>query len=121
MFARANGSITALVKAENIKGQDQPANPSYPFVRCGPPSAVPLEYSCVNGSTVTMDMHAFAQNEDEAAAIGAELVLQFDDVELPLDNGSSAKVRWTGGQNLRDPEDESLWHAVRTFDFEAME
>lgn len=121
VFLRASGPVTALIPASSIYGQDVPPNRPYPHIQFGAPGAVPLEYSCVNGSTVTMDVHVFAENEAECNAIAAEIVEQMDGRTLNLEAGRETVVRWTGGQTMRDPEDEQLWHAVRTFDFEAME
>lgn len=123
-FLRAQASLTALVKGSQIFGQLQPPNTPLPFVRCGVPSNVPLEFSCFNGCTVTIDLLTFSENEDECAAIASELVTVLDAASVPLEDASNAVIgrmdaRWTGGISGRDPEEDSVWRAVRTFDFEA--
>lgn len=118
-FLRASGPVTALLPAERIYGSEIPVNPVYPYVRFGQPDAVPLEYSCQNGATVTSDLHVFSRSEAECYAIAAELVASLDDKTIGLGGGMEAKARWTGGPIIRDPEDEELWHGVRTFEFEA--
>lgn len=120
-FLRADGPLTALQPYTRIYGQEQPPNPEYPFTRFGAPGAIPLEYSCVNGSTITADIHVFSENEDECNVIAAEIVTALDNASLDLGGDGTARARWTGGLTMRDAEDEDLWHAVRTFDFEAME
>jgi hypothetical protein len=123
-FLRTDGPFTALQPVSGIYGQMQPPNTPYPFTRCGVPNAVPLEYSCVNGSTVTLDVVMFAEDEAECHAIAHELVTSLDGKELQLTDSDGNPIggmyaRWTGGPTGRDPEEESVWRAVRTFDFEA--
>lgn len=118
-FLRAEGSLTALIAASRIYGQEVPPNAEYPYVRFGAPTALPREWSCEDGSTVTADLHIFARNEAEACVIAQEIVTVLDDARLDLGGGRGAVARWTGGPTMRDPEDEELWHAVRTFDYEA--
>ena len=118
-FLRAQASLTALLPAGRIYGQMQPPNAVYPFIRFGSPDADPLEYSCMNGCTVTADLHVFSENEQECAAIAAELVIVLDGKTVDLGADKVADARWTGGPMLRDPDDEKLWHGVRTFEFEA--
>lgn len=121
VFLRAQGSLTALLPVSSIYGTEQPPNPPYPFVKFGQPTTDPLEYTCQDGCTVTADLHVFAETEAEAHAIGEELVLVLDEATLDLGGGREATARWTAGLSLRDPEDERLWHIVRTFEFEASE
>lgn len=112
-------TLTALMPASSIYGQDTPVNPPYPRVNFGQPATFPLEYSCQDGSTVTADLHVWSESEAECCAIAAELVEVMDGARLDLGGGVEATARWTGGQMFRDPADNSLWHGVRTFDFEA--
>lgn len=121
-FLRLQGSFTALQPPARIYGLEQPPNTDYPFTRFGTPSAVPLDYSCASGETMTADIHVFAESEAECSVIAAELVTVLDEAALDLANGASANARWTGGPGpFEDSEVVGLWHAVRTFDFEAME
>ena len=124
-LAAANVALTELVPAANIHPQTTPANPTWPFIRCGAPSVLPRRASCVDGALIDMAMHGFAKPredggqvvetaEDHAGRIGAAIARAIDGKRVPLDNGYLA-FTWRGSQLLQDPEEADAFHTVQQF------
>lgn len=123
-WLRADVALTALVPAERVFGLRQPVDAPYPFVRYGTPDTLPNTASCMSGSVVYVDLSTFAgkqgASEDEACTIAAAVVASLDGARLDLEGGRYAEVRWTGGQTLPDPDERDVWHALRSFEIEAV-
>ena len=127
---KGNATLTAMVPAERIYSQETEAAPKWPFIRLGVPSMVPIRAACVDGASLILAVHAFAQTrigggveletaEDYAHRIGATIASALDGQRLTLTNGMAA-IRWTGSQLLQDPEEASAFHAVVNFSVRAL-
>lgn len=123
---KGNDALTAIVPAANIHPQSPAGTPSWPFVKYGAPSPLPISAACVDGSEITVALHSFAKPrtsagavvetaEDHAARIGAFVAAALDRIRLTLDGGTHAKVRWTGSQLLQDPDEADAFHHVANF------
>lgn len=122
---REDAALTALLGPDGeVYGMRQPVDSKYPFVRYGSPSVLPFTASCMDGSAITVDIHCFAggpgQSEDAAVHIAAAVVDCLDRATLDLGGENKGRVIWTGGQTMRDPDEQDIWHAVRTFDIEGV-
>ncbi len=81
---KADPALAAIVAKADIHGQSPPATPTWPFIKLGPPRILPIRGSCIDGGTVSVDIHAFAKPrylaqamietaEDHAGRIGAAI------------------------------------------------
>jgi hypothetical protein len=129
-LAKGNVALNAIVPASRIYPQTTPAKPTYPFIRSGAPSVVPIRASCVDGGEWTVAMHAFALDrivsrkvvetaEDYAGRIGAALAGALDGQIIDLAQGR-ASIRWISGQLLQDPVEASAFHSVQSFRVRAL-
>ena len=122
---KADADMIALVPAVDIHRQVTPANPAWPFLRYGAPSALPVRAACVDGSEITFAVHAFSKGrgpsgaqtvtaEDDAARIGAQVAVVLDGKRLPIDGGE-ARIRWTGSQLIMDGAEADAFHSIINF------
>lgn len=127
---KADTALTALVPAARIYPQVPDKTPTWPFVRYGSPTSVPLRASCLDGAEHTIAIHAFAKQrkqgqsavetaEDHAARIGAAIARALDARTLTVDGGK-LKVNWRGSQLLIDGDERDAFHAVVNFRVRAM-
>ena len=128
-WLKAEPGVTAIVPAASIHPQAPRTVPTWPFIRLGAASAIPLEAGCVDGAVYQFSLHGFAKDrlegeaavetaEDHASRIGAALA-RLGGRTLPLvsDYPASARIRWTGGMVIQDGADPQGFHAI--VDFEA--
>lgn len=123
---KADAGMIAIVPAEDIHPQAPLSVPSWPFVKAGAPSGVPIRASCVDGGEITVAFHGFGKArlngssqvietaEDHAARIGAAMAAALDGKVLTIPGGT-AKVRWTGSQLLQDGAESDAFHTVQNF------
>lgn len=125
---KGDAAVTALVPAGSIYPGVARATATWPFVRWGPPSAVPIRAACVDGSEIAAAFHAFAKPrmdgadlvesaEDFAARIGAAVVLSLDRQRLDLDTPypAAALWAWRNSQLLQDGAEADAWHWIGNF------
>lgn len=120
-------AMTALVAAASIYPQAPPAQPTWPFIKPGPPAGTPIRASCVDGQEITVAFHGFAKArhngaggmletaEDHAARIGAQMARTLDRRRVTLPGGHIAKITWTGSQLLQDGAERDAFHTLQTF------
>lgn len=125
---KAAPAVTALVPAARIFSSKPPANPEWPFIRCGVPNVLPYAEQCVDGSEILTAVHAFAKSADPedpevddaegpAAAIGKAIADALDGADL-LEADPTLECRecaWTGTNVVRDTDDASGYHAAVQF------
>lgn len=127
--------VTVLVPADRVFPAQRPPNVEWPFIGVGVPVAAPFAASCLDGSTISLAVHAYAETtgegdatvpgEDMASSIvrvcvavlggeeGAEVALQgLTDCPYP----ATAYITWTGSQVVQDGADASAFHGFATFD-----
>jgi hypothetical protein len=116
-------AVTAIVPKSRHYPMVVPANVTWPFVRYGSPTPVPLRASCLDGTEIVVAVHGFAKArmnasgamietaEDHAGRLGAALAAALDGIRLDLPRGH-AKVRWTGSQLLVDGAEADAFHCV---------
>jgi hypothetical protein len=126
IIAKANTTLVAIVPKKDIYPQTVAADHGWPFIRSGSPSVVPVRAACVDGGEWIVAMHGFAKDrksaagavletaEDFAGRIGAALAAALDGQVITLTNGR-ARITWTGGQLLMDPEEPGAFHTVQNF------
>jgi len=127
---KAAAAVTVLVPAERIYPMQRPPNPEWPFIGYGAPVTVPFTASCVDGSIVTVALHAYAETaglgpetvpgEDMAAALNRVIAATLDGLEIDLTaNGcpfpATAHVTWQGGQVVQDGSDAGAFHGFTTY------
>jgi hypothetical protein len=129
-LAKANAALTAILPATRIYPQTTPATPTFPFVRTGAPSSVPLRAGCVDGVVADFAMHGFAKDriegdkrvetaEDYTGRLGDALGTALDGQRFTIPGGS-AKIEWTGSQLLMDPVEPGCFHTVQSFRVRAL-
>ena len=123
---KADAALTALVPAGSIHPQAPATEPTWPFVKWGAFSPVPVKASCVNGCELTGAAHGFSKGrwdgdqlletaEDHAARIGAAMASALDGQRLALEGGGTARFTWTGSQVIIDGAEASAFHAIVSF------
>lgn len=124
---KADGAVTALVPAASIHPQSPVGEPTWPFIKSGSPSAIPIEGACVDGDEFIIAIHSFAKPrysgsnamvetaEDHADRIGTAVLRALHRNRLQLESGAFAKVRRTGFQLLRDGAEADAYHHVANF------
>lgn len=122
------------LEAAGIFPEQRPANVPWPFIGWGAPIEVPFLASGMDGSAVTVSVHAYAETSgvgddtrpgaDMANALigwvvetlggdeGAEVSLAETDCPHP----ATAYFTWTGSQCVQDGADAGAFHAWATFD-----
>lgn len=121
---KAETQLTALVPASSIYGQAVPSARPWPFIKLGPPLTLRLRQSCVDGGTITMDVHAFAYArksgsqtvetaEDHASRIGERIEAALNDNRIELDTGITARIRLSDMQLLQDDEPEAFHYLAQ--------
>lgn len=122
----ASPAVTALVPAASQYRSTVPVGRKFPFTRYGAPIAVPLRASGLDSSTIRFTVHSFTKPllddggrmirpaEDQSHVIAAAIVGALGDRILPI-GGYTAAVVWTGTNQLQDPAEGDIWHAVVSF------
>ncbi len=112
---KASPAVTALVPSTRIYPAETPATLTWPFIRYGTPSVLPLRASCLDGNRLIVAVHGFSKLGEEAADnVAAAMARALDGAVLDLSASYPAKghVTWVGGQTLRDTDEADAWHAV---------
>lgn len=117
---KADAGLTAIIPAARLYPATTPAQPTWPFGRFDTPQSVPLDLTCVAGSTVTFRYHGFAKGtsnvetaEDEALRIAAALEHALHNRRIALPSLSTdAKITVTSAQAIMDGAEQSAWHAI---------
>lgn len=123
---KADAPLLGLIPASSMHPQAPASEPSWPFIKTGAPSGLPINAACVDGSVTVVAVHGFAKPriedgavvesaEDHAARIGAFTATALDKKKLALDGGGEAKLRWTGSQLLQDRDEADAFHTVQNF------
>lgn len=119
-----NADIIAIVPAARIYPQTAPASPTWPFIKTGAPSDVPITATCVNGSELIIAVHGFAKPrtgtggvvletaEDHCSRLAGAIRDALHLRRLPLDEGGYATIRFTNRQLLQDGAEADAYHAV---------
>jgi len=124
---KAAAPLTTLVPGAQIHPQTVPANPAWPFICMGAPSAVTrIKGACIDGAESIVAIHGFSKGrysgkrlietaEDHAGRIGDAIAASLDSRRLALEGGGEVKIDWTGDQLLQDPEEAGAFHVVSNF------
>lgn len=121
---KAHAGLTALVPAADIHPQATLSGPTWPFVKTGAPTWLPLKASCLDGAIVTIPVHAFARErksgsqvvetaEDHASRIGEQIERALDEKADEVTIGTEAvrlRYRITDQQLLVDAADSAAFH-----------
>ncbi|WP_375248308.1 DUF3168 domain-containing protein [Sphingomonas sp.] len=122
----ASPAVTVLVPASSQYRGTVPVGRTFPFTRYGAPIAVPLRASGLDSATIRFTIHSFTKPlndasgrvlrpaEDQSHIIAAAIASALDDRVLRLD-GYTASIVWTGTNQLQDPAEADVWHAVTSF------
>lgn len=115
---KAAPSLTALISASRIYGEQPPADPDWPFIRYGLAVTLPYEAQGWSGSEHAIDIHAFANGPytDAVLAIAKQVQRAMDTLAAPGDTGIVA-LEWTGMNVVRDspPTQAAKYHAIINF------
>lgn len=111
--------------------QKAPADAPYEKLQFGQPVTVPFGASCLDGSTTTFAIHAYAETDGEGAgtvagerrahdlAAWAASVIGGLSVDLAADSdcpyAATAHFEWTGTQVFSDGLGTDAFHAIATF------
>jgi hypothetical protein len=130
MLLKADAALTAIVPEARIYPQTTPAKPTFPFVRSGAPSAVPVRATCLDGMEATFAIHGFAKDrmvsgrvvetaEDYAGRIGAAIAAALDGRQFAI-SGGAARITWLGPLLMMDSEEAACFHTVQNFRVRAL-
>lgn len=115
---RADATLTALVPAARICGEEVPANLVWPFIRYGLPAETRYEQSCGEGSDQSVDLHVFARGPgmDKCTAICAAVrdVLAAD--ALAVEPLGLMALDYMGGRVLMDGGEAGAYHGVLQYE-----
>lgn len=121
---KADPGLTAIVPAASQYPPTSPANVTWPFVKMGAASDIPMTATCLNGSEVTVAVHGFARArtnssgqevepaEDHATRIAGAIRSALHRRRLALEGGGYAKVTFTNRQILQDGGEAGAYHAI---------
>jgi len=120
-----DAGLLAIVPKARMFPQTAPATPSWPFLKMGSPSIVPVRASCMDGGELIVAVHGFANQrvaagkvvetaEDHASRLGFAISKALDR-KAPTITGGVAKIQWTGSQLLIDGGEADAFHTVQNF------
>ena len=106
--------LTGNVGGAAIHGEGLPGAPTWPFVLVGPSSVVPFDPSCVDGSSVALSVHSFAEgaSSDAAGALADLVVQRLGNANFTFED-KSFSITWQGGGITL--KDDKGWHVVSDF------
>jgi len=113
---RAWPTLTALVSASRIYGEQPPADPTWPFIRYGLAVSGPYEATGpLEGSTHRVTLHAFVHGPytDDCHRVATEIVAAMQGLTLMQ---SLIDMQWVGTQVFRDTDEADGYHAAVDFD-----
>ncbi|MEH3121171.1 MAG: DUF3168 domain-containing protein [Sphingomonas phyllosphaerae] len=126
MKALAASALGALVPVGSQYRGTVPVDRTFPFTRYGAPIAAPLLASGLDSSTIRFTVHSFTKPltdgagrvirpaEDQSHVIAAAIVAALGDRILTLPD-RTASVSWLTTNQLPDPQEADVWHAVVSF------
>ena len=112
------------VPAARVYPPQRPAQPQWPFVGYGVAIEAPFGASCLDGSDITVAVHAYARTtgtgadtvsgEDAAQAIvdAVAAVLDGATLELGGDRPATAHYTKTGAQVIQDGTEADAFHGI---------
>lgn len=119
---KGDADLIAAVPAARIYRQAT-TNPTWPFIKLGPPTTLRLRSAQVDGGTVSIDVHAFARAresggqvvehaEDHADRIGTLIEAALSDRRVTLGTGEVLLIEMADNQLMQDREPEAFhWMA----------
>jgi len=122
---KADSTLTAIVPAARIYGDDVPPSPEFPFVRWDAPSTIPFSLSGAAGSSTTSFMlHAFATARLSASKAKLETASDYANRIISAvhgvvhrnrfsdDDGRIFKVTVASRMSMRDGAEADAWHCL---------
>lgn len=127
-------TLPGPIPAASVFPEQRPANVSWPFVAWGAPTEVPFLASGLDGSTVNVAVHAYAETTGEGddtrpgadmanvliawviATLGGEDGAEVSLAETDCPHPATAYFTYTGSQCVQDGGDPNAFHAWATFD-----
>lgn len=131
VLALLNTAEDVVAHTPRIYPMQRPPNAVWPFIAYGAPITVPFIGSCLDGETVSVAIHSYAETmtadgvttpgEDKACEMNAAVVAALggeDGAEVVLETPYPAKayISWTGSQVMQDGSDAGAFHGIATFD-----
>lgn len=127
---KAAPAIVADVPAARVYPPQRPANPLWPFIGYGVPTSAPFTASCLDGATITVAVHVYAETTGEgddtvggeelaqriAANVAAVLEGSYDLADTDCPWPATAHFAWTGTQVIQDGADADAFHGIVSFD-----
>lgn len=121
---KADAELIAIVPKTSIYS-GVATSPTWPFVKWGVPSSLPLEATCMTGEDIRVAIHGFARTrkngtatvetgEDHAGRLAGAIKRTLNKNRLALPSGY-ATLRWIGGQRLIDGDEADDWHVICEF------
>jgi hypothetical protein len=123
---KASEAVRALVPADRVYPPQRPANPVWPFIGYGVPTSGPFVASGMDGSALTVAIHAYAETTGEGAeTVGGEELAHriaaaivdamgegasLSDYDCPYP--ATAHFSWTGTQVIADGD---AFHAIVSY------
>lgn len=106
---KATPELIALLPADQVHGEQPPANPAFPFTRYGVTESTSRE--------VRFPIHSFSRADftDEVAAINAAVADALDGRRIDLTEGMHTYLRWVGSTILPDAAEASAYHGIVRF------
>lgn len=126
---KAAVGVTSLVPAERVYPPQRPATPTWPFIAYGSSVREPFDAACMNGSSVTVAVHNFAQTtgtgaqtlggEEAAHRINAAIDAALDGQAIDLEaHGcpypATAHYTCTAAQVIQDGAEADKFHGFVT-------
>lgn len=123
---RASPLVLAFIPAASQYSSTVPVSRTFPFTHYGAPIATPFLASGLDSSATDFTIHSFTKPllapdgtmlrlaEDQSHFIADAIVQALGDQTLDLGD-KKARVNWLGTNQLEDPAETELWHAVIRF------
>lgn len=115
---------TGMLPEQVFAMQPAPA-PSYPFVRYGTPTIIPLRATGVDGGDLIVAIHGFSAGiedpddgslvetaEMHAGRMGKAIAENIHGKRLALDEGGDVKIEWAGSTLVPDSAEAGVYHAI---------
>lgn len=126
---KAAAPVTDDVPAARIYPPQRPAQPVWPFIGYGVPTAVPFTASCLDGSAITVAVHVYGETSGEgddtvsgeefvervAGNVVAALDGSFSLADTDCPYPATAHFTWTGTQAIQDGADADAFHGIVSF------
>ncbi|WEK42981.1 MAG: DUF3168 domain-containing protein [Candidatus Sphingomonas colombiensis] len=119
-------AILSLIPAGSQYPSTVPAKAPFPLTRYGAPIASPFLATGLDSSTIRFTIHSFTKPlygtggelirpaEDQSHHIADAIAQSLGGRTLDV-GGHKASIVWIGTNQLQDPAEADLWHAVANF------